>query len=179
MKMRRRFAVLLCAILVLGTIVSCTPAVGESIAVASFAENDVNVLIYLEQDSVGNYMLSGTFTPPEGYHLYSKDIPISGINGLGRPTVLELTADSLMKATGTLSESVRAEVPKFEPRELLVYPLGAVVLMLPVELPSGNTWMADEVKVTYMACSASLCKPPVVGKIVQIRVPGADRLGHE
>jgi hypothetical protein len=177
-KLYRRFAVLLWTVLILGGFVSCTPAPEKPISLAFFTENYVDVSIYLEQIAVGNYVLSATFTPPEGYHLYSKDIPIAGVDGLGRPTLLELTSKSLMKATGALSESLKAEVPEFEPRELLVYPSGAVTLSLPVELPSGNGWTTDEVKITYMACSASLCKPPVVGKIVPVRVPGADRLSE-
>ena len=177
--MRRRLAVLLWTVLVLGAFVSCAPAAKEEITLASFTENYVDVSIYLEQNALGDYVVSARFTPPEGYHLYSKDIPITGVNGLGRPTLLELTSNSLMKTTGVLSESLSAELPEFEPRELLVYPSGAVTLSLPVELPPGNAWIADEVKVTYMACSASLCKPPVMGKVVPVRVPGADRLRNE
>ena len=99
-------------------------------------------------DSQGNYQLSATFTPPKGYHLYSKDIPISGIDGLGRPTLVELTGDSQIKALGDLMESVQAREPEFEPKELLVYPLGPVTLSLPVELSSGDSWIEDELEVT-------------------------------
>jgi hypothetical protein len=111
--------------------------------------------------------------------LYSKDIPITGIDGVGRPTLLEIPAASQIKAMGSLIESVKAQSPDFEPRELLVYPVGPVTLSLPVELPPGNDWIEDGVEVTYMACSASLCKPPVVGKIVYLRLPGADLLRQE
>lgn len=111
--------------------------------------------------------------PPEGYHLYSKDIPITGIEGLGRPTLLELTSNSTTKATGALIEGVKAEVPDFGPRELLVYPAGAVTLSLPVELPPGEDWIEDELQVTFIACSASQCKPPVVAKRLLAPIPGA------
>jgi hypothetical protein len=174
MKWRRKCTVLLLTILVLESVVSCAPAGEKPIALASFSENYVEVTIHLEQTATGNYILSAMFTPPEGYHLYSKDIPVTGINGLGRPTLLEFTSNSLMKSRGGLMESVKATVPEFEPRELLVYPLGPVTLSLPVELPPGAGWVEDELSVTYMACSASLCKPPVVGKIVTVRVPGTD-----
>ena len=50
--------------------------------------------------------------------------------------------------------------------ELLVYPLGPVTLSLPIDLPPGADWMEDELSITYMACSANQCKPPVEGKIV-------------
>jgi hypothetical protein len=167
---------LLWIILLSAAFVSCMPAPSESISLASFTENYVEVSIDLEHSAEGNYVLSAKFTPPHGYHLYSKDIPRTGINGLGRPTLIELSPGSPMKATDTLFESVKAQAPDFEPKELLVYPLGAVTLSLPVELPPGNSWVEDEVEVTYMACSASLCKPPVVAKRVLVRIPGGDML---
>jgi hypothetical protein len=176
MKLRFFLSVLLLTTMILGTNVSCTPASRELIALASFTENYVDVSIYLERNSAGNYFLSGTFTPPTGYHLYSKDIPLTGINGLGRPTLLELTTMSEMKAIGELTESAKAQEPGFEPKELLVYPLGAVTLSLPIQLPSGNDWKEDEIKITYMTCSDSQCKPPVEGKIILIRVPGTDTI---
>jgi hypothetical protein len=152
-------------------LVSCTSAPRQAISLASFTENYVDVSVYLERDSHGNYRLSATFMPPNGYHLYSKEIPISGIDGLGRPTLLELTGDSQIKAIGELTESVQSQEPEFEPKELLVYPLGPVTLSLPIELPSDDGWIEDELEVTYMACSASQCKRPVVRKRVLVRIP--------
>ena len=97
-----------------------------------------------------------------------------GVEGLGHPTLLELTSNSRLNATGFLFESVKAQAPDFEPRDLLVYPSGPVTLSLPVELPPGEEWIEDEIQVSYMACSASQCKRPVTGKIIAIRIPGAD-----
>lgn len=154
--------------------VSCAPVASEPVELVSFTENYVDVSVHLERSAAGNYVLSATLTPPEGYHLYSKDIPRTGIAGLGRPTLLELTSNSQIQANGELIESVSAEEPDFEPKELLVYPAGAVTLSLPVELSAGNDWVDAEIKITYMACSAYLCKPPVVGKIVSIRIPLTD-----
>jgi hypothetical protein len=155
---------------------SCTPSRREFIPLASFTENDVNVTLNLIHLSNGEYILSATYTPPDGYHLYSKDIPAKGVEGLGRPTLLELTPDTLMQATGTLGESAKGETPDFEPKELLVYPLGAITLSLPLGMPQGDQWRQDEVSVTYMACSTSQCKPPVVGKVISVKIPGADVL---
>ena len=146
--------------------------VSTPLSLATVTENDVEVSIHLEGNANGGYVLSATFTPQPGLHLYSKDIPITGVEGLGRPTLLEVPSESHMKPLGELIESVPAEVPNFEPRELLVYPAGAVTLSLPVELPPGNDWVEDVVKVTYMSCSETGCKPPVVGKLVSIRIPG-------
>jgi hypothetical protein len=146
------------------------------LSLATFSQNDVDVTVQLDRDPQGGYLLSATFTPSEGLHMYSKDIPITGVDGLGRPTLIELTAEGQMKAAGELLESVPAEVPDFEPKELLVYPPGGVTLSLPVELPEGNDWVEDIVMITYMSCSDTGCKPPVIGKLVQVRVPGAGLL---
>ena len=149
------------------------------VLLAKFTEHDVDVSIQLERITAGDYFLSATFTPPDGFHLYSKDIPTGGVDGLGRPTLLELTGESHMTLLGEVVESAPAETPNFEPKELLVYPPGAVTLRLPVKLPPGNGWMDDVVKVTYMACSDGGCKAPVTGKLVPVRVPGAGTLDSQ
>jgi hypothetical protein len=152
---------------------SCSRGQNKTISLASFQEHDVDVLIQLVRQSHGEYILNATFTPPRGYHLYSKDIPAAGVDGVGRPTLLALTPKSLMKVTGPLAENKKTETPDFEPKELLVYPPGAVTLSLPVELPTSDLWIQDELSVTYMACSNNKCKPPVEGRIVPVRIPGA------
>jgi len=158
---------------------SCAAVPSLPIQLASFSENDVSVSISLEQITAENFVIAATFTPPEGYHLYSKDIPVHGINGIGRPTLLELTAESQLKALGSLVENVPAEGFFFEQREFQVYPLGAVTLSLPIKLPAGNRWIDDSLKITFMACSSNLCKAPVEGKIVAIRVPGINLFENE
>jgi hypothetical protein len=173
-KTRVRLHLLLWIFLLSAALSSCSSGPSKSIALASFEENDVDVSIQLTQQSDGRYFLNATFTPPKGYHLYGKDIPANGVDGLGRPTLLELTPNSSMKAIGPLTANTDPQTPNFEPRELLVYPQGAVTLGLPVKLPAGDEWVKDEFSVTYMACNAGQCKPPVEAKIVQVRVPGAD-----
>jgi hypothetical protein len=174
MNLHRCFNITLLTMLVLAAGVSCTSAASKPMQLASFTKNYVDVSISLERDTNGGVLLSATFTPSEGHHLYSKDIPINGLEGLGRPTLLELTEESQMTALGELIESTPAQEPDFEPKELLVYPAGPVTLSLPVELPSGNDWIDDQVRITYMACSAYQCKPPVEGKLVQVRIPGVE-----
>jgi len=153
---------------------SCNSRVRSPYELAAFTENEVTVSIYLDKNADGEYFLSATFTPPDGYHLYSKDIPITGVDGLGRPTLLELTEESQMKSLGALVESVNAEIPNFEPKELLVYPPGPLALSLPVELPQGDGWVKDVIKITYMACSDGGCKAPVTGKLVVVRIPSVE-----
>jgi hypothetical protein len=175
MKLRMKSLLLLAVLFLLS---ACADQRNASLplSLATFSQNDVEVAIQLDRDASGGFLLSATFTPLDEFHMYSKDIPITGVDGLGRPTLLELTTDGQMKAAGELFESVPAEVPDFEPKELLVYPPGGVTLSLPVELPEGNDWVEDVVKITYMSCSDTGCKPPVIGKLVQVRVPGAGLL---
>jgi hypothetical protein len=175
-----QFLVFLVLLILLSTSLgACTTAPQMPVQLATFTENYVHVSISLEQLLEGNYVISATFTPPDGYHLYSKEIPVHGINGIGRPTLLELTTESQLKALGSLTENVPAESFFFEHREFQVYPLGAVTLSLRVELPQGRGWINDELKITYMACSSNLCKPPVEGKTVSVRVPGVDLVDNE
>lgn len=177
--LQNRLCISLLMLLISAMTVACTGSQDNPIALTSFTENYVDVSLSLRQESDGSFILTATFIPPDGYHLYSKDIPTAGIDGLGRPTLLELTASSQLQPAGALTESVRPQVPDFEPKELLVYPPGAVTLYLPVELPTGDDWLEDELSVTYMACNASECKPPVVDKIVSVLIPEANVLDRK
>jgi len=165
--MRKVFSVLLALALLLA---GCAPA--NSLELANFSENGVRVTVRLVKTTEGGFQLEAQFTPPDGYHLYSKDIPKTGVEGLGRPTLLELPAGSSISANGPLSANVAAEIPAFEPKELLVYPAGPVTLTLPVSLPDLEQFETT-LSVTYMACSGKGCKPPVLGKLVTVSLePG-------
>lgn len=155
---------------------ACSPGTPPPLELAAISRNSVSVSILLENDSTGMYFLSATFNPESGLHLYSKDLPISGVDGLGRPTLLEAGAESQYKVKGELIESVVAQIPEFEPKALLVYPVGAVTLRMPIDLPAGKVWVDDTVKITYMACSENGCKAPVMGMEVAIRIPGKETL---
>jgi len=159
----------------LSACVSPAPAFVSPRRLAAFNQNDVSVTIALQQDASRNIFLVATFIPLSGDHLYSKDIPRNGIYGEGRPTLLELTPRSAMRAIGTLSASVNDEVSSMGMDSLLVYPDGPVTLKLPVTLPAGRGWYDDQVSVTYESCSQTTCKTPVIGKLLRVRVP---RLGQ-
>jgi len=63
----------------------------------------VDVTIVLEREENDQFFLSATFTPLDpSLHLYSKEIPRKGVEGLGRPALLELTQGSSIKASGEL-----------------------------------------------------------------------------
>ncbi|MEW5938975.1 MAG: hypothetical protein AB1750_04880 [Chloroflexota bacterium] len=175
-------AVIWVALLLVSILASCAsreplPPNG-ALLLASLSENSVDVSISLLRDAQGNVFLAAEYTPPPGYHLYSKDLPREGMEGLGRPTLLELTANSKMTALGPLVESVAALEEISDVAALTVYPAGPVTLTLAVSLPPGAGWVDDELSLTFMACTATGCKPPVVGQIVAVRVPGADSLSN-
>lgn len=153
---------------------------GASLTLATFSESNVEVIIKFHHGSDGRVFLSATFTPLEaGYHLYSKDMPRYGMGGLGRPTLLELSEQSNMQTLGKLIESVGASPSMADPSGVLIYPDGPVTLTTAISLPDGPGWVADEVSLTYMACSAIACKPPVQGKTVAVKVPGTEMLSEE
>lgn len=148
------------------------PGPSSPYPLASLTENKVTVGINLVWNESGQTWLEAIFTPEAGFHLYSKDIPRGGVDGLGRPTLLELVAGSKIISTGMLSESIAA-IPDGEIEGLLLYPVGEVVLRLPILLPEGEGWFDEQVSITYMACYENKCFPPVAGKIIPVRVPGA------
>ena len=142
---------------------------------ASSSQYRVSVEVALAWDETGQTWLEATFIPEEGYHLYAKDIPRTGIGGLGRPTLLELVPDSRLASAGLLSESI-ASRPDENVEGLFVYPPGPVTLRLPVFLPEGAGWYDESISITYMACKSGVCSTPVAGKIIQVRIPGSDEV---
>jgi hypothetical protein len=147
-----------------------TQTTNESVELARSTENSVQVVITMQGGPGNQITLLGTFTPLEpGMHLYSKDIPKTGIEGLGRPTLLELD-ESWHNIPGELSESIAAQLPESEPFELLVYRPGPVTLSLSVELADTNAH-TEKVFVTYMACDDKGCRAPVENKAIEINIP--------
>jgi hypothetical protein len=168
MSFKNKFQFVLLIVATAMLISSCSGKKDEMLLLETFTKNSVSVSIYLNSSQDA---LVASFVPADGLHLYSKDIPRDGVEGLGRPTLLELTQNSQMKAAGTLLESVSAQVPEFEPKDLLVYPAGSVTLTLPITLQESAGLANDEVSITYMACSDVGCKAPVVNQIIAVHIP--------
>ena len=171
-----KYAAKLILVFILFGTVSCRPVSvlepGQTLELATAAENKVDVTINLTRDESGQFILSATFTPEDlNMHLYSKEIPLNGVDGLGRPTLLELAEGSVIKANGELTESVVSSQAPLDSNGLLLYPAGPVTLSLPVLLPEGKNWINDEVIVTYMACDDKGCRAPVQQKPIAIKIP--------
>ena len=138
----------------------------------TFTLSGVAVEIAIEQTPGVHTAVTATFTPMDAaFHLYSKDLPKTGIRGIGRPTLLELLPSRSVKSAGPLT----ADKPS---TDLLIptlglsfptYPRGAVTLRLPVRTMKSSA--EADVSVTYMACSEERCLNPVIGHRVAIKVP--------
>ena len=79
-----------------------------------------------------------------------------------------------MRSIGGLTASAQDEVSDMGTDALLVYPAGPVTLRLQVILPAGAGWYDDELSITYMACSQTTCRPPMIGKQVVVRLPRSE-----
>ena len=145
------------------------------LSLASFTENGVTVEIALERESSGQTFLAGTFMPTDAnFHLYSKDLPREGLDGVGRPTLLEIVSSGGVRPTGQLV----ADQPTIDLRaetfghSLLVYSTNPVTLRLPVALSDRGLFVPTELSITYMACSRDTCLPPVMDRRVSVITPG-------
>ena len=146
-----------------------SPAQPQSLA--DFSENGVTVDIALEKDAPEHAWLIGTFTPERAhFHLYSKDLPRAGIQGQGRPTLLEIVAPSEVKPIGPsqVDRPLEDHYVRALEQSLPVYPAGPVTLRLPIELPPGADPLPAELSVTYMSCSDDTCLMPVNDKRIAV-----------
>ena len=147
----------------------------SEIHLEQFTEESVLVEFFIYESRQGEDYLAAKFTPQgERLHLYSKDLPIVGINGTGRPTLFEILSPENFEFS-EVEQSVQSfekQFPGFIETHL-VYPAGPVTLKY--LLPSGSDVESElqlEVSVTYMVChSDGGCKPPVIDKKVFLTLP--------
>ena len=131
-----------------------------------FTENGVTVEIAMEKDQAGEFWLASTFTPTQPrFHLYSTDLPRTGIGGVGRPTLLEIIAPIDLLSAGSLQVDQPVIDLYFDilERSYPVYPDGPVTLRRPIAEPDRSV-TPIELSITYMACSDTTCLPPVENK---------------
>ncbi len=161
--MRLRIRLILSLVTIVGVTVIFVVALQQSrsrvvAALGGFSASGVQVDLTLEHRSDAPCVLAARYTPlRERFHVYSKDLPPDGVNGLGRPTRLDIVSG--LVATGELSADATTSDLKTEGLDevLPVYPDGPVTLRLPVRVTgNGNA----QVKLSYMACSAFTCLPP-------------------
>ena len=138
-----------------------------------FTKNYVTVEVSLVRTG-DDVILQAVYAPTEpDLHLYGIELPDGGIDGVGRPTRLEV-ADGPLASAGELTADVPV-IEKIYPisdKPFPIYPDGPVIVSLPVELleksPPGSI---SFVSVKYMACSSDGgCKPPV-SQTFEVAIP--------
>ncbi|WP_423832852.1 hypothetical protein [Streptomyces manipurensis] len=142
---------------------------GSAAPTTRFSENGVTVVLSVSAWKGSQGTLTAVFTPEEkGFHLYSTDLPATGVDGVGRPT--SVAVDGALAAQGGLragAEVRSIRVPGVD-SPLPVYPDGPVTTTLPVRA-SGNG--DARVLVGYASCSAEEgCTIPVADRPVRLRV---------
>ncbi|NUR28826.1 MAG: hypothetical protein HOV83_23790 [Catenulispora sp.] len=129
----------------------------------TFTEQGVSVAMHLSQD--GDW-LQTTFTPQRpGFHLYSVGLPADGVEGLGRPTRVEVAGALRSRGPLTAEAPLRMLTIQGVDTAFPVYPDGPVTTDLPVAVDGHGD---AKVLVSYAACSPRECMMPVTGHPVEI-----------
>jgi hypothetical protein len=110
-------------------------------------------------------VLRAEFKPDDSaFHLYGSELPRSGVNGVGRPTLLEVSKPQEFHEIGKLASS---KDPILKVNDILnliypVYPDGTVILYLPLRVKDvPRTNLSIPIKLTYMSCSEKTCNVPI------------------
>lgn len=137
------------------------PSAGPS---GRISDSGVTVAAVLTAEPDGTGYVRVTFSPQRpGYHLYSIHLPPDGVNGLGIPTTV--TVRDGLRMTGSPTADVSDSNLRIAELNvnLPVYPPEPVTVAVPVRR-TGNR--QPEVLVTYGACSATACLPPVRNRLI-------------
>ena len=130
----------------------------------------------VDHDS-GEALLIARFEPPAGFYLYSKDLSMQGVNGVGRPTLVELNESQQALQHGELSTPSPLKLKREGGEIYPHYPAGAVEMALPVRLPQGKAEDNTEIALhlTYMTCeeASGVCLRPVERREIRINIPNS------
>ncbi|MFI1092181.1 hypothetical protein [Streptomyces sp. NPDC020917] len=140
----------------------------------SFTDGGVTASVTLERTATDQVRLTAELAPQtRGFHLYSLDLPDGGVDGLGIPTRLNVSAPLI--PAGPVSASAKPyglRLPELEVT-LPVYPDGPVTLHLTARLADPRA-TSTRVLLSYGACSSTAgCRPPVRGHPLVLPVPRA------
>ncbi|MEV7562402.1 hypothetical protein [Streptomyces sp. NPDC089795] len=134
-----------------------------------FTENGVTVTLSVADWQASKGTLTAVFTPEKkGFHLYSTELPATGVEGVGRPTAVAVTG--VLKTDGKLTAAADVKsisVPGVD-APMPVYPDGPVTTTLPVRADGNGD---ATVLLGYASCSAKEgCTIPVADHPVHLRV---------
>jgi thiol-disulfide isomerase/thioredoxin len=137
---------------------------------ATLTDRGVRVTVGLDVDRLGAPWLSATFAPMDAdAHLYATSLPLEGIGGLGRPTRLRLDPSSSVRARGPAIADRAVVIDRVDQLgiALPIYPPGPVTLRIPVAASPPGAARA-QLLVSYMACGARGCLPPVIDRRLSV-----------
>ncbi|MFJ8563703.1 MULTISPECIES: hypothetical protein [unclassified Streptomyces] len=148
---------------------SASAAPAAPAATSNFSENGVTVTLSVSDWHAPNGTLTAVFTPEEkGFHLYSTELPLTGIEGVGRPTAVAVTG--ALKAEGKLKAAADVRtisVPGVD-APVPVYPDGPVTTTLPIRADGNGD---ATVLLGYASCSTEQgCTIPVADRPVHLRI---------
>ena len=108
-----------------------------------------------------------------GWHLYDVSMPKTGIDGVGRPTLLEFPAESGVVVEEPPSADVASHKLTIEMVGTYdVYPAGPVTITQRIRLPAGDgSEVSVPAKLWYMLCTDLTCLRPVSGKSLEVSLP--------
>lgn len=136
-------------------------------SVASFTENGVRVTLMFEGDGA---WLRATFAPTDSTaHLYSKDLPKGGVEGLGRPIRIDADqSSSVQLGEPTADRTVQTDFIAALHVSVPIYPAGPVTLRFPVKRHGRGPAVF---RVSYMACGERGCLAPVTNRVLTVALP--------
>lgn len=106
-------------------------------------------------------------------HLYDTNLPIYGLDGVGRPTLVELQVNEYIEQTGKINVNQKLVESTDAIR---FYPSGPVELIMTYDTKVKDINM-DTISltflITYMACGDFLCMEPVTRLPVNVEMPAA------
>jgi len=138
---------------------------------ASVTEHGARVDFTLDRGSNGRLWLAARFSPLESdAHVYSKDLPPKGIDGMGRPTRFDLMELAGVSATGAVTADRVVIDDRIDVLNLTfpIYPDGPVTMRHPIALAAGSGPARVEAAVGYLVCGRKGCLAPVEGKRVTL-----------
>lgn len=148
---------------------SAHPAGSPPPATASFTDSGVTVTLRLGPWHAGSSVLTAVFAPVRaGFHLYSTSLPPNGVDGVGRPTAIQVSGALAAQGQLTAHAATHALTLTGSTKPVPVYPDGPVTTTLTLRHQSAGPAV---VEVSYAACSVREgCLFPVSGHPVRLSV---------
>lgn len=145
-------------------------------------ETGVDGVFRLERGEGRAAVLVAELTPRQAadespWHFYHEDLPRGGLDGIGRPTLLELPEGGPLRATGPqLIDAAVKQLPSGLGFDVPTYAAGPITIRLPVELPVGEGPVAATALLTYMVCNDQTCRIMAERDPVGLTVPAVPTL---